>query len=171
MGREPPSDHWHELGEQPSEVRITVFSDSEVREPRKWLQRLGGIRIPTGVPGFRLVVVVLAIAAMLAIVAYVGGSSAPRSAGGRASEPGARGVAAAYGYPSPCLSVTLSAIDRAFARADFDHASQCGRYTGYPTAIFHRIDREWQPVLEAVSYPCPVAGIPPGVQKELGVCP
>jgi hypothetical protein len=65
----------------------------------------------------------------------------------------------------------MSTVDPAFARADFDHGSPCGRYSGYSTAIFHRVDQKWQPVLEAVGYPCPVARIPPAVQRELGVCP
>jgi hypothetical protein len=154
-------------------VRITVFPHREGRGLQERLEARDGVRVLMGGHGLRLVVVVVvvAIAAMIAIVAYGGGSSVPRRASNRAREPGATGVAAAYGYPSRCVSVTISAIDRVFARADFDHASQCGRYTGYSTAIFHRVNQGWEPVLEAVSYPCPVARIPPAVQKELGVCP
>lgn len=117
------------------------------------------------------VVVVVAIAALTAIIALDGGGHAPQRGNPRARESGVTGVAAAYGYPSSCLSVTFSTLDRAFARADFDHASQCGRYTGYSTAIFQRRNQEWRPVLEALGYRCPVARIPPGVQRELGVCP
>jgi hypothetical protein len=172
MGKERPADPRCEPGEPPSEVLITVFADSDGRRLRERLPARHGIRVPMRARGLALVVVVIAaITATIAIVAAGGGSSAPRRADTRVREPGATGVAAAYGYPHRCVSVTISTIDPAFARADFDHGSPCGRYTGYSTAIFHRVDHEWEPALEAVSYPCPVARIPHAVQRELGVCP
>lgn len=137
----------------------SLFRRLPVRRPKPRLRR------PFGALG--AVVVVAAVGAILATMSSsspVGPSHSP------AHEGGATGVAAAYGYPTRCLSVTISAIDPAFARADFNHTSPCGRYAGYPTAIFHLVDRAWRPVLEAVSYPCPATGIPPVVQKELGVC-
>ena len=87
-----------------------------------------------------------------------------------AHESGAAGVAAAYGYALSCLSVTVLASDRTYARADFDHLRPCGRYTGYPTAIFHYDSGAWRPVLDAVAYSCPVAYLPTVVQTELEVC-
>jgi hypothetical protein len=87
-----------------------------------------------------------------------------------ARERGAAGVAAAYGYPVRCLSVTILAGDSAYARADFNHLRPCGRYTGYPTAIFHYQSGAWRSVLDAVAYSCPVASLPVVVQTELGVC-
>jgi hypothetical protein len=87
-----------------------------------------------------------------------------------ARERGAAGVAAAYGYPLRCLSVTILAGDPAYARADFNHLRPCGRYTGYPTAIFHYQSGAWRSVLDAVSYSCPVGSLPAVVQTELGVC-
>jgi hypothetical protein len=95
--------------------------------------------------------------------------ASPRDAPARA--PGPAGVAAAYGYPLRCLSVAIALHDPRFARADFDHAVPCGRYTGFVTAIFRRADGEWVPVLKATSYPCPVRSLPVRVQAELGVCP
>jgi hypothetical protein len=83
---------------------------------------------------------------------------------------GAVGVAAAYGYPRRCLTVTIPARDRDYARADFS-ASACGRYTWAPTAIFHRVDGAWYRVLDADQYRCPVDSLPAAVQVELGVCP
>jgi hypothetical protein len=81
------------------------------------------------------------------------------------------GIAAAYGYPLACLSITILATNRSYARADFNHMSPCGRFTGYSTAIFHRAMGVWRRALDAVSYACPVASIPVAVQTELGVCP
>jgi hypothetical protein len=68
------------------------------------------------------------------------------------------------------LSITIPPANRTYARADFNHASPCGRYTGYPTAIFHYASGAWRPVLEAVSYRCPVESLPVPVQRELAVC-
>ena len=110
-------------------------------------------------------------AAVAALVAATSMNSSPRRTDPRAAEGGPRGVAAAYGYPSRCLRVTIASSDHAFARADFNHGDLCGRYAGDPTAIFHVVDGAWRPVLEAVTYPCPAAGIPAAVQRELGVCP
>lgn len=84
---------------------------------------------------------------------------------------GPAGVAAAYGYPSRCLSVTIPLHDPTFARADFNRAAPCGRYGGDPTAIFHWTGGAWRPVLDAVAYRCPVAAVPPAVEAALEVCP
>jgi hypothetical protein len=88
-----------------------------------------------------------------------------------AREPGPAGVAAAYGYPLPCLSVTIAPSDRAYARADYNRASACGRYDGTVTAIFHRVDGEWRIVLDATGYSCPIAALSRAVATELDVCP
>jgi hypothetical protein len=87
-----------------------------------------------------------------------------------ARQPGDAGVAAAYGHPLDCLSITIRPGSPTFARADFNHASPCGRYTGYPTAIFRYASGAWRGVLEAVSYQCPVASLPVAVQRALAVC-
>lgn len=83
---------------------------------------------------------------------------------------GPPGVAAAYGYPQRCLNVTILGTDPNYARADFDHALPCGQYTGYATAIFHRVHGTWRVVINGVNYKCPVPGIPLRVQSALGVC-
>jgi hypothetical protein len=85
--------------------------------------------------------------------------------------PGPAGVAAAYRHPLRCLSISFATGDRDFARADFDRASPCGRYDGYATAIFQRVDGRWRSVLDSVSYACPVSTLPAAVQKSLAVCP
>jgi hypothetical protein len=80
------------------------------------------------------------------------------------------GVAAVYGFPLRCLTVTILSTDPSYARADFNHGRACGRYTGYPTAIFHYRSGMWRSVLDAVEYACPVASLPALVQTRLGVC-
>jgi len=88
-----------------------------------------------------------------------------------AREPGPAGVAAAYGYPLRCLTVTIAPANRSYARADYNRVSACGRYDGTVTAIFHRVDREWRPVLDATGYSCPIASLSRAVATELAVCP
>ena len=88
-----------------------------------------------------------------------------------AVEPGPAGVAAAYGYPLRCLTVTIAPGNRSYARADYNRVSACGRYDGTVTAIFHRLAGEWRPVLDATGYSCPIAVLPRAVATELDVCP
>ncbi len=88
-----------------------------------------------------------------------------------ARESGPAGVAAAYGYPLRCLSVTIASDNRSYARADYNRVSACGRYDGTVTAIFHRVGGEWRPVLDATGYSCPVASLSRAVATELDVCP
>ena len=109
----------------------------------------------------------IALALLLVGVLAVG-DRAP--ANGVVREKGPDGVAAAYGYPARCLSVTILATDHTYARADFNHLSRCGRYTWYPTAIFHYAAGRWRTVLDAINYVCPIASLPHSVQTGLGVC-
>jgi hypothetical protein len=121
-----------------------------------------------------------AIVAPVLVLAIIGAAAArllgDRDAGRQlinplARESGPAGVAAAYGYPLRCLSITILASDHTYARADFNHMSPCGRYMGYPTAIFHYVTGAWRPVLDAISYSCPVDSLPDAIQTELDVCP
>jgi len=113
-----------------------------------------------------LIVAVMLVIALAGVV-WLG----DRNPAGRVlRDRGPDGVAAAYGHPLGCLSVTILAMDRTYARADFNHLSPCGRYTWYPTAIFHYASGRWRTVLDAVNYVCPVASLPPSVQTQLGVC-
>jgi hypothetical protein len=109
----------------------------------------------------------LAAAALIAAVGRVGGPW-PNA---RAMVPGPDGVAAAYGYPLRCVSVTTAGPDRAYARVDLDRAAACGRFGWAATAIFHRSDGAWRRVLDASSYTCPAVAVPQAVQAELSVCP
>ncbi|HEX4009907.1 MAG TPA: hypothetical protein VHX62_07855 [Solirubrobacteraceae bacterium] len=98
-----------------------------------------------------------------------GPSAMRRHANPAARKPGSAGVAAAYGFPLRCLTITIPPGHPAYARADFNH-TECGRFDGYVTAIFHRVGGDWRPVLEALGYACPVAGLPAPVQADLSVC-
>src|SRR5262249_3724381 len=124
-------------------------------------------------PFSRRAFVALALAGALAagVTGWLERGKADRhTANVTARQPGPRGVAAAYGHPLGCLSITILPASRTHARADFNHASPCGRYTGDPTAIFHYASGAWRAVLEAVSYQCPVEFLPVAVQRELDVC-
>lgn len=171
MAKHQTPDDWVGHADPPGEVQITLLPDPGAHTPH---ERLIGIRSITRGPATVVIVLVLAAAAMgVAVVGAVTGGrdgAARRDTAG-AARVGPAGVAAAYGYPLRCLSVTIAQTNHAYARADFDHRSPCGRYDGYVTAIFYRVDGAWLPVLDATSYSCPVATLPTAVQTELGVCP
>jgi hypothetical protein len=148
-------------------VEITVLRAPDARTLRERVAGLKQITHWQAIVALPLVLVILGAAA--------GGLLADRGAGRQrmnvvARENGPSGVAAAYGYPLRCLTVTILASDRAYARADFNHLSPCGGFTGYPTAIFHYVSGAWRPVLNAIGYLCPVDTLPAAVQAELGVC-
>lgn len=155
----------------PCEVEITILSvDRPPPLRERWRAAVAG-RFQPGV----LLMLGFIAAASLAAGAISGRHGGPpvrpRPADLRARQPGALGVAAAYGYPARCLSIDFAPRDVAYARADFDHRTPCGRFAGYPTAIFHRVNGVWRPVLEALGYVCPVHALPGSVQTALGVCP
>ena len=148
-------------------VDITVLPN---RDARPWRGHVAAIPKLTRWPA------VLALALLLAILAI--GVAVPGDRhGGRhlgrplTREPGPEGVAAAYGFPLRCLSITIVGTGQRYARAAFRRISPCGRFVGYSTAIFLRVMGAWRPVLEAVGYACPVASLPVDVQTGLGVCP
>jgi hypothetical protein len=138
-------------------------------DARRFPARLDAV---TGL-GRRLAVIALAfwvaIAAAAAVWLYDRSADRPVVTP-LARERGPAGVAAAYGYPLDCLSITILAIRGSYARADFNHANPCGRYTGYPTAVFHYASGGWRPVLVVSSYLCPVSSLPVAVQTALDVC-
>jgi hypothetical protein len=80
-------------------------------------------------------------------------------------------IAAADGYPAPCLDVTISPSDSSYARADLDRASSCGRFWWTGVAIFRRVPGGWVTAFRAANYECPVNALPPTVQSDLAVCP
>lgn len=168
MGSREAHDPQHE---DPDLPQFDVVEVTVLRNPgaRRFPRPVAGNR------GARRAAALLAVASVLAIAAaatlWPGDQDAKRPLpNSPARQPGPDGVAAAYGYPPACLSVTILATDRVYARADFNHLSDCGRYTGYPTAIFHYVSGTWRPVLDAIGYRCPVDSLPTAVQTELDVC-
>ena len=115
----------------------------------------------------------LALAAAVAAGAVwlgVGAGSGRPDVNPLARERGPAGVAAASGHPLGCLAVSILPTDPTYARADFNHQTLCGRYAGYPTAIFHYSSGAWRAVVDAAYYTCPVRSLPTAVQTQLGVC-
>lgn len=162
MGRNEAPDRSSESSDLPEVilVEIRVLGDPDARASRKRLVRW---------PAIVALVLLVAILAMAGTL-QGGPDGARHVVSALARERGPAGVAAAYGYPLRCLSITILATDQAYARADFNHLRPCGRFTGYSTAIFHRVMGAWRPVLDAAGYVCPVASLPVDVQTELGVC-
>jgi hypothetical protein len=137
-----------------------------LREPISSIPVVAGARIPTG-----LAVALAVVGAFIYVTLRSGSTNASRAArGALVRSRGPAGVAAAYGYPVRCLSITISTHDPAYARADFDHASPCGRYDGPVTALFDRVDGAWRQVFVNVNYSCPVVALPVVVQEQLDVC-
>ena len=167
MGTNEAPDRSSESSDLPQVVlvKIRVLRDPDARTFR---ERIVAIQKVTRWPATVALVLLVAILAMAGTL--LGGPHGARHVSASARQRGPAGVAAAYGYPLRCLSITILATDRAYARADFNHLRPCGRFTGYSTAIFHRVMGAWHPVLDAAGYVCPVASLPVNVQTELGVC-
>jgi hypothetical protein len=166
------------LVQAPSSVKVTVMRGPG-RIGRERVRRTSTAakalrRAPISARVLVIVAVALVVVTIGAIVvaAPAGhGTSALPKVSALTRDPGPAGVAAAYGYPLHCLSVTISTRNPAYARADFDRGTQCGRFHLYVTAIFHRADGAWRRALVSVGYSCPVASLPKAVQTQLAVCP
>jgi hypothetical protein len=74
-----------------------------------------------------------------------------------ARESGPASVAAVYGDPLGCIRVTIAPADPSYARVVYNRVGPCGRHNGTISAMYHRADGEWLPVLNAKGYACPVA--------------
>ncbi|MBV8219923.1 MAG: hypothetical protein JO325_15775 [Solirubrobacterales bacterium] len=145
--------------DSPHVVTVEVIVASRNRPPRD-----GSPSAPR-----RVALAIGAIGALAAIVAVsLGGGSA------RHADPvtarGPAGVAAAYGYPLGCMSVTIPAADRTYARADLTHAAGCGGITGYAPAIFHYVAGRWRLVPDAIGYMCNPEAVPVVVDRAFELC-
>jgi hypothetical protein len=120
----------------------------------------------------RVLLALCAIGAVGILVAFAavwsGGGGARH--GDAVTIPGANGVAAAYGYPLGCMSVTILAADRTYARADLSHTIGCGQETGYAPAIFHYAAGRWRLVPDAIGYMCNPHAMPAVVAQGLDLC-
>ncbi len=153
----------------PSQVQVTVLADPR---PRPLRHRITGASTPIKALATGGLALLAAGAVAIIVSSLTGGrAGAPGAVPALAREPGPAGVAAAYGFPTRCLTVTILSRDPDYARADFNRGSECGRYNGDVTAIFERVGGAWRPVLHAVEYACPVPSLPSAVQAQLAVCP
>ncbi len=144
--------------DSPQVVIVEVTVPDSTRSSRRGGMARGRVVLALGAVG--------ALAVIVAVV--VGGGSArhrdPVTARGPA------GVAAAYGYPLGCMSVTIPAADRTYARAELTHAAGCGGITGYAPAIFHYAAGRWRLVPDAIGYMCNRESVPPAVDQALALC-
>ena len=165
----PLSDSERGSIDPPVEVQVTVIRLPDERELTRRIGRhldwLGARLSAVAVAAVPTAIVAVVLAAALGVGA---GSRAGAIADVRAAGPA--GVVAAYGYPASCLTVTISAVNHAFARADFAGSRSCGLQSSFPTAVFRRFGGEWHPLLYAVSRPCPVPSVPSSVQRQLALC-
>lgn len=81
------------------------------------------------------------------------------------------GVRTPFEIPMHCLRLTLISPDGTYARADYDHAGQCGTYGNYITIVWHRVHGAWVRAFDASSRECPTTSLPPRVLAELQLCP
>jgi hypothetical protein len=89
------------------------------------------------------------LAALTYGVAHRGVMHRPvRAAVARPDTAALAGVAAAFGYPSRCLNVTISASAPTYAQAEIVRRPTCPLYRGYIDATFHRVDGRWRLVLD-----------------------
>lgn len=145
--------------DSPQVVTIEVTVASRARPPRNSRR---AARRPA-IAGLVLTVVIAAIA----VIWLVGRQAQNRDP---VTARGPNGVAAAYGYPLGCMSVTIPAADRTYARADLSHAAGCGRNTGYAPAIFRYVAGRWQLVPDAIGYTCNPNAMPAAVERAFELC-
>lgn len=117
----------------------------------------------------RVVLALGALGALAVIVAVVLSGGSVRHADPVTAR-GPAGVAAAYGYPLGCMSVTIPSADRTYARADLTHAAGCGGITGYAPAIFHYVAGRWRLVPDAIGYMCNRESVPAAVDEAFELC-
>lgn len=153
----------------PSQVQVTVLPDPRPRP--LWRRITSASACVKALTTGGVVVLIGAVATIVAaslppVPLHDNRGAVPTLA----RQPGPAGVAAAYGFPMRCLTVTMLSREPGYARADFNRGSECGRYNGDVTAIFERVGGAWRPVLHAVEYVCPVRSLPGAVQVQLAVC-
>jgi hypothetical protein len=73
---------------------------------------------------------------------------------------------------SSCLVVRLAKSDRLYGEVRPRLSARCAHWAFNGVNVLERqSDGRWKVLFEGSSYHCPVARIPAGVQKDLGVCP
>jgi hypothetical protein len=141
----PTGDRSSALTDGPSDVQITIT----VR-PRADPTLPGQLAAALARRRTKLAVALAGVAVAATIAGALEGDRAVAGDAGAAAAPGAQraAIAAAYGYPLRCLSITVSASNRAYATARLDRRPGCERYDGYVNASFHHIGGGWRLVLD-----------------------
>lgn len=167
MAQHGPPVGWGSLADPPSEVQVTVMPGPRAGAIR---DRIAGARAWLTAC---LIIGIVGTGAIVVGALHAGGIGTipvARSAEAELRTAGPAGVAAAYRYPLGCLSVTMSAVDRAYATTHVDRGSPCWRYGVYVTVIFRRVGAVWRLALEAASSSCPVVSLPAVVRTQLAEC-
>jgi hypothetical protein len=150
-----PDDRGRTL-DPPSRLQITVTGVPAGRAHRFRPTR-GALRGAPRAMSVLLGLVAVGLAALVAGALPTGATRAGRpsaaAARGAVTAPVARravtaAVAAAFGYPHRCLSITVSPADPDYASAHVDRRGGCADYHGYINASFDRIDGKWRLVLD-----------------------
>jgi hypothetical protein len=80
-------------------------------------------------------------------------------------------LAAAFREALRCHTLTYAASDPEYFRAQPARTGACRQYGAASAVIYRQVNREFRLVLDTADYVCPVRGLPPEVQVELGLCP
>ena len=117
----------------------------------------------------RLAPVAAALAAITVLPSEAAAATVAPSASARAA------IIHAFGDPkaaSSCLIVRLAASNHRYADVRYRHTSRCQRWGFDGTNVIGPAGGvRWKVLFEGSSYRCPVAHVPSGVQRDLGVCP
>jgi hypothetical protein len=113
--------------------------------------------------------VICALAALAAIVSVAQAATVAPSKAERAA------IIHGFGDPASaasCLVVRLAASNTRYGEVRPRLTSSCSRWAFDGVNVLQRQKSgRWKVLFEGSSYRCPVAHIPSGVQKDLGVCP
>lgn len=83
-------------------------------------------------------------------------------------------IVKAFGDPasaSSCLTVRIAASDHNWASVAYRRVGRCQKWAFDGVNALERVSgNRWKVMFEGSSYRCPVAHIPLGVQRDLGIC-
>jgi hypothetical protein len=138
---------------RPAEVTVISITVMEPPPGRGGRLRERLARITLRHRALTVVAIALALAIAASVAAAVRSGETTRAAGAPSAhvsrgERAAIGGALGYPYPLRCVTITISASNPDYARADVESTNGCGRYRGYVNTSLHRVDGEWRLVLD-----------------------
>jgi hypothetical protein len=113
----------------PSDVEVTITVRPRTGR-RKRPEQFAATVAARPRAALALVIAIAAIAAIATIALDAGRPAAGGAHGIPARDAQLAGIGVAYGYPPQCLSVTVSASNRAYVSVHVDHRAGCLRYHG-----------------------------------------